>query len=974
MRKIPLLISFFISLGLPSYGQLAAGDYIEVTSYNHYKYRPDGKPGREIYVSYRGKKQIKNGKIYIKSSLGEELIPFKTARPDSIPVLLPEHVGVSRTDTIVVGVLASGKKMYTQTVIPKMRHWNIYIYPHSHVDIGYTNTQKNVEFIHRRNLDVAMELAEQTADYPVDARFKWNPEVTWPVERYLAVSSPEKRHKLIEAIKNGQIVLDAGYLNVNTSAASDEELLELFRSSTNLEKLTGIKPQTMVQVDIPGVSWGIVPVAEQLGIKYVLSLYNGVGRIGLSPRLNFRPFWWKGPDNKSKVLFLQPGAYNPGALAKGKDFWPLLAGQPDSLKLMRVVKTDNPRANFIDSYIAEKLPELENDEHYIYDIFPMTWCMADNTPIDADLPDAVKSWNEEYAFPHLKICSATEMMDAFASRYGDKIPEESGDITEYWTDGLGSSAKHTGKNREIKEELVQAEILWSLLYPGKPAPRMLIEDAWRHILLSTEHTWSYMNPGEQPMTDEISKVKFGYFDKAVELTDKVMDQTKMGIASVGSGNVAVFNTNSWSISSLVYLDPQCSKGYSAVVDSHGKEVLSQRLTTGELVFYASDVPALGQKLYKLIKKGSAAKSVSSKVNLSPFVLDNGIVSVTIDAYSGDVRSIIYKGEEFVNTKGMTAVNSYRYLLGGNSSGFASVPYNTTVVRKECGPLVNSFLVKSDAEGTRSLQREIRLVYNSENIEFINRIDKLPVMDKESVHFGFGFNVPDGRTKVNLPWATMELDKDQIDGSNKNWIAVNRWLDVTNGKKGVTWCPVNAVCFESGDITANLLDYAVDSPKWIEKLPESQDIYSWAMNNHWITNFPLTQEGIAQFKYVIRPYLGDYKQYLSNQFGVEQFRPLVPVEVSDSWSEPQPLGRFELKGSEKVYLSNYRTSQDGKEAVVRLISMSDEDERVGLSFSSVTVVASYIVKEGLDDGCLEHADLSSVVVPANGSVTLKLKWK
>ncbi len=31
----------------------------------------------------------------------------------------------------------------------------------------------------------------------------------------------------------------------------------------------------------------------------------------------------------------------------------------------------------------------------------MTWCMADNTPVDADLPDAVKSWNEEYAYPHL---------------------------------------------------------------------------------------------------------------------------------------------------------------------------------------------------------------------------------------------------------------------------------------------------------------------------------------------------------------------------------------------------------------------------------------------------------------------------------------------------------------------------------------------------------------------------------------------
>lgn len=59
------------------------------------------------------------------------------------------------------------------------------------------------------------------------------------------------------------------------------------------------------------------------------------------------------------------------------------------------------------------LPKLEKDSNYPYDIFPMTWCMADNTPIDADLPDAVKSWNEEYAYPHIKICTATEIMQTF---------------------------------------------------------------------------------------------------------------------------------------------------------------------------------------------------------------------------------------------------------------------------------------------------------------------------------------------------------------------------------------------------------------------------------------------------------------------------------------------------------------------------------------------------------------------------------
>lgn len=957
------------------HGKVLPADFITVQTYNHYKYREDGKPGREIYVSYKGDKKIRQGKISVRSSSGEEIIPFHTSRPDSIPVLLPANIGVHKTDTIIIGLLASGKKMYTQAIIPKMRHWNIYIYPHSHVDIGYTNTQKNVEFIHRRNLDVAMELAEQTSQYPEDARFKWNPEVTWPVERYLATCNAEKKRKLVNAIRNGQIVLDAAYLNVNTSAASDEELLELFRNGLELEKMTGIKAETMVQTDIPGMSWGIVPVAEQLGIKYCLSLFNGVGRIGLSPQLNFKPFWWKGPDGKSKVLFLQPGSYNPGALAKGKNFWPLLAGQPDSLKLLRVVKTDNPRACFIDSYIAEKLPELEKDKEYIYDIFPMTWCMADNTPIDADLPDAVKSWNEEYAYPHLKICSATEMMEEFALRYGEQIPEKRGDFTEYWTDGLGSSAKHTGKNREIKETLVQAEILWSLLYPGKPAPRALVNEAWRNILLSTEHTWSYMNPGQQPMTDEISVTKFGYFDTAVALTEKTMQKTLSHILSTGSNNIAVLNTNSWTMSSLVYLDKERAQNCHKIVDEEGNEIVFQLLSTGELVFQAKDVPALGYKTYKLIK-GNTPKQHCGSFKEDTSILSNGIVTVQVDPNSGDVCSIQFKGEEFVNPAAMTAVNSYRYLLGGHSSGFASIPYHTTIKRKECGPLVNSLLITSEAQGVKSLVREVRLTAGSENIELINTVDKIAILDKEAIHFGFGFNVPEGITRVNLPWATMELNKDQIDGSNKNWMSVHRWVDIANSNKGITWCPVNAVCFESGDLTANLMDYAENSPKWIEQLPPSQNIYSWAMNNHWTTNFPLSQEGIATFKYVIHPYLGEYNKNRSNRFGIEQFRPLLSVEVAENFGhlKAEFQGQCEITGGEYVYLSNYRTSEDGSYATLRFISMSDKQERIGLIFPSKGVSEAYLITKGIDDGIKQPVQLSSIDIPANGSITIQVKWK
>ena len=121
------------------------------------------------------------------------------------------------------------------------------------------------------------------------------------------------------------------------------------------------------------------------------------------------------------------------------------------------------------------MPELEKSDYYPYDIFAMSWAMADNTPIDADLPDAVKSWNEDYAFPHLVIASATEIMSTFEKKYGDQLPVLTGDFTEYWTDGLGTAAKQTGMNRSSKERLIQAETLWTMLHPDEVLPAQTLK-------------------------------------------------------------------------------------------------------------------------------------------------------------------------------------------------------------------------------------------------------------------------------------------------------------------------------------------------------------------------------------------------------------------------------------------------------------------------------------------------------------------
>lgn len=959
-----LFITGMLLWSLTTWGTVQP-DLLDVQVCNHYKYRSDKQAGREIQLTYHGDKNISGAKVEIWSKKGNETTVLQITRHDSIPVLLLPNIGVEKNDTIVASLLIGQEKLSREVVIPAMRHWTVYIYPHSHVDIGYTNTQENVEFIHKRNLDVAIELAEKTADYPEEARFRWNPEVTWPIERYLQSESPEKKKKLIDAIKKGYISVDAGYVSTNTSASSDEELLQLFHYGKKLEKETGKVVKTMVQVDIPGVSWGVVPAANQLGISYCLSLFNGYDRTGYSHEMSFKPFWWIGPDGKSKVLFLQPGSYTPGALAKGKYFWPKLAGQTDRTKLIPVVQTDNPRENFIDAYLEDMLPKLEKDKDYPYDIFPMTWCMADNTPIDVDLPDAVKSWNEEYAYPQVRICTATEMMQAY-EKYADQLPTIHGDYTEYWTDGLGTSAEKTGESREVKEKLVQAEILWSMLQPDKEEPIDLIQETWRNIILSTEHTWAYMQPDLQPLSDNILKTKLGYFDKAKELTDQIMDMAYQTVEDKNSDIITVFNTNSWIQTGQVTLSKEIANAYEFLQDMDGKKIACQKLSSGELVFLAQDIPALGSKIFKLKKEKDM---IASKLPESPnYTLDNGIVKIAVDPITGDVINLLYKGEEFVDPEALSALNSFRYLEGDNTSGRASKATDIQVATGEKGELVNSLIITSKAKGCNSLTREIRLTKGSACVEFNNVVDKQAIFEKEGIHFGFGFDVPQGTVRVNIPWGVMELEKDQLKAGNRNWIALQRWLNISNENKGVTWCSMNACAFESGDMTANVIGGAFESPLWVRKIQPSSTIYSWALNNHWHTNFRLSQDGKIGFKYRILPHIGTYNVVRSNQFAMEQYRPLVAIQTK---KEVKPKNSLSVSGSDKIVLSNYQTVNKGKSSIIRLFSLSDKNETVSLDWNKKQPKSIYYYE---NDKMVKYPDTKSKIsVPAKGIIALHVNW-
>lgn len=881
---------------------------------NRYKYYDGKKTGRQVIISTS--QTITSASICHSGSWQQ--VPLKNMEAGQYELLLPDPIGVKQPDTLTVRLMEQKKTICERILtVGKMRHWEVLIFHHSHVDIGYTQTQKVVEFIHRQNIEQAIELSEKTKDYPDDARFRWNTEVSWPMERYLKTASPEKRERALQAIRQGSISVDMSYLNTNTSAAHEPELMELYSASHRIEELTGRSTHTMVQVDVPGFTWGIPALSKLTGVRYVLSLPNAADRVGRARELDLRPMYWLAPDGVNKVLFVQGGPYCMAAHWKRNPWFFDNLGVKDTTLLPKVVRTDNPRAIFLDGELDANLPMLENNPAYVYDVYPQPWCMSDNVPIDADLPDAVKSWNEEFAFPHLRISNSSEIMAAY-ERYADHIPTVSGDYTEYWTDGLGTSAYHTGRHREVKERLMQAEILSCIT--GSPLPDEECSEAWRYALLGTEHTWAYIYP-DQPISDEILDVKFGYFKNADSLQQDLMARVLAPLTVEGSPTIAVFNTEDHVRSGLVRLPATLLHGANMVIDTEtGRIVPSQKLSDGRLAFRADDLHPLSSRKYRL-KQGKRKRERMVPPSVTD-TIDNGKIRICVDPHTGNLVSLVKEGREFINQKSSVDANSYRYLLGGQTPTYATSPYDVKITWAEYGPLQKTLLVTSSADGCRSLIRKITILDGDSAVYLENTIDKIATVAKEGIHFGFSFNMGQVvRLMADVPWGVMQLEKDQWPEANRNWMCMHRWVNVSDSTANVTLCSLNAPVFEVGDLSANIIG---SSGNWIKSSPSVPIIWSWVLNNHWHTNFRLSQGEPVTCRYALLPSVGKADAAVSNRFAQGACRELVCCPVAEGYESRAP---FNIKADPSTIVSCIRPANGNRSMIVCLRSLSERPQEV-----------------------------------------------
>ena len=108
--------------------------------------------------------------------------------------------------------------------------------------------------------------------------------------------------------------------------------------------------------------------------------------------------------------------------------------------------------------------------------------------------------------------------------------------------------------------------------------------------------------------------------------------------------------------------------------------------------------------------------------------------------------------------GNDGADTFTWLPANENQPLADMVTNISVIEK--GPLAVELRVVSKAKGCRNISRSVRLLANQPWAEITNVVYKLPLTEKDGIHFGFNFNIPGSKTRVDIPWGIMEVEKDQ----------------------------------------------------------------------------------------------------------------------------------------------------------------------------------------------------------------------
>jgi hypothetical protein len=830
--------------------------------------------------------------VSLQVEAGGEKFDVPVDQPDSFSSLSRE-VGVpDSTEPLDVTVTATvgGRSKSTTVTVPPQRKWKIFVAASAHTDIGYTHLQPECAERNSQNIDTAAKLIEQYPD------FKWNCEVAWQVENYLATRDEKQIARFLELARRRSIGVQALYVNVLTGLCSHEEFCRQTYFAHRLHREYGIPYSSAMINDVPTCVGATPMMLAGAGIRYFSNGINNTRGFTFTEMYDKSPCWWEGPDG-SRVLmvFIKSIAYA----------WRF--GLHDDLATARQKTT-------------AILRKYEAREHYPYDAIFGNGAVSDNRLIDLRLPEVVKEWNDRYAFPKMILCDNAEFFEYIEENYSDQLPVVRGSGGTYWEDGAGSSARETALCRNAHESLDSAERLLSLAsrLDRRQYPRQDVDRAWRNAMLYDEHTWGSYYSVRQPDHEQAIgqwKIKSQFAVDADQQSRQLLKQGAEAIASMvdtEDRSLVVLNTASWPRTDV--LEVSLPEGMSVIDPPSSCCRLGE--TTLALV---RDVPSCG---YRVLRVGAKA-DVPTAQPLEGTRIESRFYRLEFDPATGAITSLVDKPlrRDLVDAKTPYRLNQYLYVSGGKDSRIiqnqgpepelvVSSPQKATLRAVKLGELGQRMIIDSEAEMTPAITTEVTVWNDLKRVDITNRMTKTKTLDKEAVYFAFPFAAEEPTFRYEAPLAIQRPDEHMLPGACLDWFTVQHFVQIEAPDAAITWSTPDAplVCFQD-----------INRGKWQTELPlVNGHLYAYVMNNYWFTNYQPGQGGRFTFRFSIT---SDAKAdtVRSARFGWVASNPLIPVRAVAQPEGPLPSGSSSLVQIDEpnVLLIGMKRAESSEGLVLRL---------------------------------------------------------
>jgi len=848
-------------------------------------------------------------------------LPQVAAGKSVVPVNLPEIAKPVKTTFLLKAGRAGVERVVT---LAPQRKWTLYLLPHSHTDIGYTELQTRVAKNHVEYLDSVIEFCKATDGYPDEAKFRWNIEVSWALQNFIRSRPPEKVQALLGLLKSGRIELSALYLQLSDTFAH-EELIRSVLLSREYSRTYGFKLQAAMNNDVTGFSWAAPQILNQVGVRYFTTGINETR--SRAPLRRPNPFYWQSPDG-SKILHWNGEHY-------------LFANF--DLLLHEIYDKSFPK-------VVDYLTKLEKRGDYPYDqiAFHISGYVTDNCPPRKELSDRVREWNAKWAYPKLRLATMSEFFEAFEKKYAKAIPTYKQGWPDYWTDGVASTAFETGLNRLAHNDLLTAEKLAALAglankewaYPAEE-----IREAYDQTMLYDEHTWGGWNSIDDPESEFARgqwTVKSGYAYAAREIAKTVLSKSLAALArnipAAEAYALAVFNPLSWERSDIVRIAlpaalAEMTGKFKLIEKKTGAEISYQIVDKSTLLFQTNSIPPLGYAVYVAVP-GAAPSPPAPVTVVKENMIENRYYKAFADPVTGGLVSLIDKetGADLVDRKGSFSLNQFIYenpeggrkAVDDMSKRAKFTRYSPVAAAASPGlrgPGASSLVIVSKTHRHPEIRQEIILYDGLKRVDIVNRLKKEETYDPEAAYFAFPFRVDGGKIRFEIADAAMSPETEQLPGTTRDWQTVQHWVEFAGPKQTVVWSPVEAPLVQFGGINTG---------KWLKKLDLTNSwIFSYALSNYWMTNFKASQGGTLTFRYSVTSRAGGADAVKSSRFGWESHTPLaaawLPEKNAGTLSATEQS--FFAVDKPNVLIQAVKRAEDGEGVVLRLREIAGVETEV-----------------------------------------------